>query len=757
MTSPPTPASPDAAHRAREANRRAWETFQTADYATTLRYATEALEAARAAGERVIEAEAMSHLGHVHAGLGDYTAALGFQQQSVALLRELGHLAGLPRPMAGLANLYGSLGDHEAQRLVFQEALDVARAISDPQGVASALTGLGVAYLEEGRLEEALAWLERGVEGARRVGFAMVETVALDHLGRAHLARGDLGQARARHEAALARARETGNRKAEARQRQRLGLLLIREGRLPEARKTLEGALGDAAELGLPRLVEELHGALVEAHEALGDPGAALAHLKAQHACERARLSEEARQRVGVLSAQTREAWARREAEHARRQAEALARLAHHDALTGLANRAAFGEALKEAAARARAGERPPFAVLFVDLDGFKAVNDSFGHAAGDDLLVGVAHALRGAVPGGDLVARLGGDEFAVLAPSARTHDEAEVLARRLADALGRSLQVSGGEVGVTASIGVSVCPEDGGDGPTLLHHADLAMYEAKRAGKNALRRFAPEMEAGARERLLIEHGLRAALGRGEFSLHHQPQYELRTGARVGFEALLRWQPPGAPPVSPATFIAAAEDSGLIVPVGAWVLDAACGVLAAWRREGRDFGRLAVNVSPVQFAQEGFVAAVQSALARHHLDPGSLELELTERVVVRDLGAAARQFGALRDLGVRLALDDFGAGAANLNLLLRLPFDTLKLDRALVAALTTSDSAARVVGAVRALAHELRLEVVAEGVETPAQLAAARAAGCDRVQGYLAARPTPRPQDTPTRLSAPAG
>lgn len=481
-----------------------------------------------------------------------------------------------------------------------------------------------------------------------------------------------------------------------------------------------------------------MHAALSEAHERLGHPERALAHLRAQLSAERARLTEEARQRVGVLSAQAREAWARREAEHARRQADALRHAAHHDALTDLANRPAFHERLGEAV---REGQ--PFAVLFLDLDGFKAINDTLGHAAGDELLVRVAQLLGHALSGSDVLARLGGDEFTVLARSARTPAAAEALAWHLVRALDAPLRAAGQDVFVTVSVGLALFPTDGESGETLLQHADLAMYAAKRGGKNGVRRFTPELNMQAHERLLVEHRLRGALGRGEFALHYQPHYDSASGTRCGWEVLLRWRPEGGESMPAGVFVPAAEDSGLIVEIGAWVLDRACARLAAWEARGLASTRLMVNVSPVQFARPDFVPTVQAALERHGVQPS--RLELTERGVVRDVQFGVRQFGELRELGVCLALDDFGAGEAHLGALLRLPFDTLKLDKSLVQPLGSSDAARRVLRAVRVLAHELDLTVVAEGIETAAQLSLTRELGCDRLQGYWLGRPSPDP------------
>ncbi|WP_102127460.1 putative bifunctional diguanylate cyclase/phosphodiesterase [Deinococcus planocerae] len=435
-----------------------------------------------------------------------------------------------------------------------------------------------------------------------------------------------------------------------------------------------------------------------------------------------------------------------------RRKDELLTALAHqarHDALTGLLGRAAFTAHL-EAAVRQASLTGEGLAVLFVDLDGFKAVNDTLGHAAGDALLREVAVRLRGAVPPPGLVARLSGDEFTALLPGLGGQ-EAERVAQAIIKGLSRPYLLAGRQAGVTGSVGLSVYPADATDADTLLGHADTAMYHAKARGKNAWRAYTPEMDPAAG----IGPLLRGAAGRGEFTLHYQPQFDTLGRRVLALEALLRWTHPELGPVDPGRFIPVAEDSGLIVEIGAWVLDEACRQNAAWQRAGLAPVRVAVNVSPAQLAREAFAAEVGDTLRRHALAGTWLELEVTERLALREVERAVAVLREVRRLGVRVALDDFGQGHSSLGHLAHLPLDVLKVDRALIQDLGRAAQADRVTQAVVALGRGLGLEVVAEGVETPAQLAAAAALGCERTQGFLLGRPLPAAEIEPhLRLEA---
>jgi diguanylate cyclase (GGDEF)-like protein/PAS domain S-box-containing protein len=418
-----------------------------------------------------------------------------------------------------------------------------------------------------------------------------------------------------------------------------------------------------------------------------------------------------------------------------------LRELATHDTLTGLPNRALLGERVQHMLDACPQGGA--VAVMFLDLDRFKEVNDSFGHEMGDVLLCEVAGRLRRVIGAGDAIARLGGDEFVVAAACAGGRPAAERIAARLLDVLTVPVSVGGIDVIVGASIGISMFPQDARTRETLFQTADTAMYRAKNAGRNRFRFFEPEMTVATQVRMALEVSLRPALARGEFELHYQPRYDLAGMAPVGMEALIRWNHPERGRVPPQQFIAIAEETGLVVPIGRWVLHEACTRTRALMDE---FGRkimVSVNVSARQLGKAGFVDEVRAVLARTGLPPDCLELELTESALIEDIEHTAAMLRELKGLGVALAVDDFGTGYSGLAYLRRFPIDVLKLDRSFVLQkdgnVTTSDF----VKAFVDLAHALNMAVVAEGVETAEVLELLRAARCDQAQGYLLARPMP--------------
>ena len=426
-----------------------------------------------------------------------------------------------------------------------------------------------------------------------------------------------------------------------------------------------------------------------------------------------------------------------------RKQAEETIRhLAYHDALTGLPNRALFEDRVKVALAQAhRSGQL--LAVLFLDLDRFKLINDTLGHAVGDQLLSGVASQLSHLLREGDTAARVGGDEFIVLLPAIGRVEDAVEVGERVLSKLGEPRVVAGHELQLTTSIGITIYPHDGTDAETLLANADIAMYRAKEEGRNRLQLFTPAMNSSVGRRLALENGLRRALERAELLLHYQPLASVRTGRVVGAEALLRWQHPERGLLMPADFINVAEETGLIVPIGEWVLRAACAQARAWQKAGLPGLRIAVNLSARQFMQPGLIEAVTRTLFESRLRPERLDLEITESIAMQNAGLTVRMLSALQDMGVRVSIDDFGTGYSSLSYLKNFHIHALKVDGSFVEGLPADANDAAIVAATIAMAHSLNLVVVAEGVESDAQLDFLRVQGCDEFQGYLLSRPLP--------------
>ena len=413
------------------------------------------------------------------------------------------------------------------------------------------------------------------------------------------------------------------------------------------------------------------------------------------------------------------------------------AELATRDALTGLLNRKAFHNLLGQALAKAKRSDAP-VSVLCIDLDRFKSVNDSLGHPIGDALLTKIAERLRNITREGDIVGRLGGDEFVIVQTNVEQPRGAEALAARIVDLIGRTYVVGGHMLNVGASVGVALSPGDGDDADTLLKRADLALYRAKHDGRGMFRFFESDMDTRMQARRSMEIELRRALALKELELAYQPQIELSSNDVVGFEALLRWKSPARGLVSPADFIPLAEEIGLIVPIGDWVLQTACKEAASWSRPVS----IAVNLSPVQFRSARLVDSVIAALAFSGLDPARLELEITEGALLEDTGRVLAALQALRALGVRISMDDFGTGYSSLSYLQKFPFDKIKIDQSFVRGIGSGDCGA-IVRAVASLGASLGMKTTAEGVETTEQLARMRAEGCSEVQGYLTGRPMP--------------
>jgi diguanylate cyclase (GGDEF)-like protein/PAS domain S-box-containing protein len=426
---------------------------------------------------------------------------------------------------------------------------------------------------------------------------------------------------------------------------------------------------------------------------------------------------------------------------------EAVKFVALHDSLTGLPNRITFNERLTRAIAQARRHERT-LAVLFIDLDRFKLINDTLGHEAGDQLLRDAAERLVANLRAGDTVARLGGDEFVVLLEEVGERHFAGSVCDKLISALGAPFKVKGREYHVTASIGVSVFPDDGEDAATLLKNADIAMYRAKEEGRNVHAFYSHSIGAGRVERLNLQSGLRRALERDELILHYQPQIEACTGRIVGMEALVRWQHPELGLLEPDRFIRVAEESGLIVPLGEWVAYTACMTHRHWQALHVAPARIAVNLSPRQFMHAGLLRDMVRVLKQTRCKGQYLELEITESMVMQDPAGAVKLIEQIKDLGVRISIDDFGTGYSSIAYLKRFPIDSLKIDGSFVADVPHDPGNVAITQAVIAMARTLQLTVIGEGVETREQFAFLRSRGCDEVQGYYFSPPLPMDEAT---------
>lgn len=419
--------------------------------------------------------------------------------------------------------------------------------------------------------------------------------------------------------------------------------------------------------------------------------------------------------------------------------------LTYFDALTGLPNRRTLLERLGSLLEPTSRNQTAP-ALLLLDLDRFKVINDTLGHRAGDALLQRVAERLRGSVRKTDLIAHLGGDEFLALLPQIETEEEVRRVAQKLGEALKPPFLLEGREVYITASIGISVFPADGMDTETLLMNADIALHRAKQEGRDGYRLFAQAFSPQTMETLTLETSLHKALENGAFVVHYQPQVDLMTGQVVGAEALVRWQHPERGLVPPVDFIPLAEENGLILPISRWVLQTACEQAKSWQEQG--FGRIpvAVNLSLRQFQHSDLRAEVAEVLRETGLPPDCLDLEITENIAMQRVDSKIATLRALKALGVRLSLDDFGTGYSSLNYLKRLPIDIVKIDRSFVRMLTTDPRDAVIAAGIISMAHDLNLAVIAEGVDRPEQLTFLRERRCDAMQGFLFSKALPADQ-----------
>ena len=427
-----------------------------------------------------------------------------------------------------------------------------------------------------------------------------------------------------------------------------------------------------------------------------------------------------------------------------KRQAETVAKRmeyhAHHDDLTGLPNRILLNDRINTELAHARR-QKSMMALLFLDLDRFKLINDSLGHAIGDQLLRVISRRLKNCVRDEDTIARLGGDEFMILLPRITSSSDAGRVGRKITEALVEPVSCNGHEIHITTSIGISIYPFDSTDVETLIKNADISMYRAKELGRNKVVYYTAEMNAGSRKQLALETNLRKALDRGELELHYQPKINTARNTVVGVEALLRWNHPTMGSVSPAEFIPVAEDSGLIIPIGEWVLETAFKQLREWHDAGHDELTMAVNLSSAQLSRSGIEATIHDSIANAGIDPCMAELEITENIAIHDIDSAIAILNKLKCTGINIAMDDFGTGYSSLSYLRKLPIDIVKIDQSFVRDIPDSKEAILIAQAIIAMAQSLRLSLIVEGIENVKQLNYFRQQGCEVMQGFLFSRP----------------
>ncbi|QOY38603.2 EAL domain-containing protein [Anaerobacillus isosaccharinicus] len=412
------------------------------------------------------------------------------------------------------------------------------------------------------------------------------------------------------------------------------------------------------------------------------------------------------------------------------------------DSLTKLPNRFLLQQELQKTLTYSRQNERI-FAVLFLDLDRFKFVNDTLGHSYGDLLLQQVSQRLKSSLGNDHIVARMGGDEFICILEGIESEADAEKLTKIILEQFALPFHLNEIEIHITTSIGVSLYPYDGDEAEVLISNADSAMYRAKKKGRNQFEMAKVEVNAGAFERLIIENDLRKAIDNHQLSISYQPQLDLKTNRILGFEALLRWNHPDFGMIPPSDFIPIAEETGLILPIGDWVLKNACLQIKQWERAGFYSLHVAVNLSAQQFLQKNIVEKIEAVIKETKIDPSLLELEITESMVIHDIDSAVSVLQQLKDLGVQISIDDFGTGYSSLNYLKKLPVNTLKIDRSFIFDIDINPSSKALTTAITTLAHDLNLNVVAEGVETYKQLSYVKKSSCDAVQGFYFSKPLP--------------
>ncbi|MFC6592896.1 EAL domain-containing protein [Deinococcus lacus] len=723
--------------------------FHQGQYAEAKQVFCQVLPRAQQAGLQALEVRALNGRAVAAMMLGHYDEAIECNFRAYYLVQESGDLEGQARSLNNIGVLFFYLREYGRALEYHRQAAALATRIDHAALRISALLNIALDLQEQGEVPEALRLVETAVAQATELEFQQLRAVGITNAAHLRFLLGDLRGAWADCEEALALTQGVGLLDNYSDNLLTRGRLNLAENRLEAAQADLTASLEAACRLSSgPRKPDTLF-LLAEVAERRGNLPAALDYLR--WACEEERsllygIAQRKAQAIGTqLNIEHLEAQAKAQAQRneelsavnrALKEAQqSLVYQANHDLLTGLPNRRASQQMLD----RALESGEPPAAVLLIDLDHFKQVNETLGHPAGDVLLRSVGQRLRESLGSKDLITRQGGDEFMVILGGG---SDPVARATQLLESLGCPLEVSGHQLTLTASIGVAVYPEDGGDATTLKVNAELALYKAKRE-RHSVQRYFPALSEEAAQRLALQQQLRAALQQGSLELHFQPIVSLETGRPSKVEALTRWMLEGQGFISPLRFLPLAEESDLILQLGTWVLQKAVRQLAEWRREFPDL-QMSVNVSPRQFAMPDFAALVAETLSRHGVSPEALILEITENALTAE--EAFDLYAELQRRGLQLAVDDVGTGYSNLALLCRAPAQLLKIDRSLTEGLCGASgrhSTQALVRALVVLAHERGMQVVAEGVEGTAQVEQLRALGCDAYQGYLASMPLP--------------